>query len=201
VGTIILGVLKREKQSRGLDSTGLSNLLASQRSNISAAAAAEGYPTVRTEAPARSSGLGWILPLALLACLALIWLYSSRPASTPSSVHAERETTGDLNQATTLQDGIRSAQQSAIGILKDITDPVSAYAAAPNIRDLNSRLDQMHTTFESLPAGGKREVSSLIPTIRRQLKPEIDRVLKIPGVETRIGPLLGDLLRKFDSFS
>src|SRR5262245_35966976 len=37
LGPLILGVLKREKQTRGLDSTGLSNLLAGQRNNISAA--------------------------------------------------------------------------------------------------------------------------------------------------------------------
>jgi hypothetical protein len=50
LGPLILGVLKREKQTRGLDSTGLSNLLAGQRSNISGA-----MPKVHSQRPASES--------------------------------------------------------------------------------------------------------------------------------------------------
>ena len=45
LGPLILGVLKKEKQTRGLDSTGLSNLLAGQRSNISAAMPEDTFKT------------------------------------------------------------------------------------------------------------------------------------------------------------
>jgi LysM repeat protein len=114
---LILGVLRKEKLSRGLDSLGLANLLASQRSNIAAAMpegmlgrterireVGEGYKaprTARTETyttrePAKHSWLSWVLPLALLAgLLGLVWQLTSRPerraAITDSTVHAERE--------------------------------------------------------------------------------------------------------------
>src|SRR5262245_24451868 len=95
LGPLILGVLKRERQTRGLDLTGLSNLLAGQRSNISAAMPEDTFKTtgetlesdygreplreVRdtergpyretypagTREPARRSRLGSLLPLAL----------------------------------------------------------------------------------------------------------------------------------------
>jgi hypothetical protein len=108
VGTLIgilapiaMSVLKRVMQSRNLDSAGLSNLLASQKSNI-AAAMPEGmrmgefkeetYPRPAATPPseARKSGLGWVLPLALLALLGgLLWYGSSR-----SPVRAGREDAG-----------------------------------------------------------------------------------------------------------
>jgi nucleoid-associated protein YgaU len=126
---IVLGVLKREKHSRGLDSIGLSELLAGQRSNITAAmpesmlgrgeplreVARETYRvprTGRTETyteraePARHSWLSWILPLALLAGLiGLVWNLASRPPKTsvlPSTtVHAGREPVREVPQTGT----------------------------------------------------------------------------------------------------
>jgi hypothetical protein len=115
---IVMGVLKRVKQSRGLDSAGLSSLLSSQRSNIEAAMP-EGMRTgepsyarepiggvreesyrprpVRTEevrTEPRKSALSWVLPLALLALLVgLIWSWASR-----SPVRAGREESGVAQQ-------------------------------------------------------------------------------------------------------
>src|SRR6185369_1421760 len=111
VAPIVMGVLKRVKQSRGLDAAGISNLLSSQKENIAEAmpegmssgepsyarepiggAADEPYRPrpVRTEGvrtEPRKSALSWILPLALLALLAgLIWNWASR-----SPVRASRE--------------------------------------------------------------------------------------------------------------
>src|SRR5262249_36817844 len=54
VGPLALGVLKREIQTRGLDSTGLSNLLAAQRSNISAAMAERTFKTA-------GEGASWVM--------------------------------------------------------------------------------------------------------------------------------------------
>jgi hypothetical protein len=231
LGPLILGFLRREKQARGLDSTGLSNLLASQRSNISAATPegtfktagerlesdygreplrdvtetergprdtgryGETYHAVGRE-PARRSRLGWLLPLALLLIgLGLIGHYAGR------RTQAGREEPGGLAQVTTLKDQLISTQAGAAGILRSIKDPASADAAAPKIEALNSRLDQMHNSFESLPAESKSSVSSFMPSVANRLRPEVDRVMKIPGVSDRIGSQLSEMLSKFQSFS
>jgi hypothetical protein len=100
IAPIAMSVLKRVMQSRNLDSAGLSNLLSSQKSNI-AAAMPEGmrtgefreetYPRpAATPTEPRKSGLGWVLPLAILALLGgLLWYGSSR-----SPVRAGREDAG-----------------------------------------------------------------------------------------------------------
>jgi Bacterial protein of unknown function (DUF937) len=235
LGLLTLGALKREKQTRGLDSTGLSSLLASQRSNISDAAPEGTFKTAGesiepdygreplrdvtetdrrsrdtgryeetyrpgTREPARRSRLGWLLPLALLLIgLGLIWHYASRPTS--STVEAGREETGGLAQVTKLKDQLISTQTAAYGILRSIKDPASADAAAPKIQALNSTLDQMHNTYESLPSGSKSAVNSFMPSATARLRTEVDRVLNIPGVSDRIGSQMREMLTKFQSFS
>src|SRR5262245_37747970 len=235
LGPLILGVLKTEKQTRGLDSTGLSSLVAGQRSNISAAMSESRFKTAgeriesgygreplrdRTETervpretdrreetyqaegrePVRRSRLGWLLPLALLLIgLGLISHYGSRSRS--RTVEAGREQAGGLADVTKLKDQLISAQASAAGILRGIKDPASADAAAPRIQALNSTLDQMHTTFESLPSGSQSAVSSFMPAVMDRLKREVDRVNNIPGVSDRIGSLMSEMLSKFQSFS
>jgi hypothetical protein len=108
---VAIGALKKLKLSGGLDSAGLSSLLASQKNNI-AAALPEGmregvrepveeplrtpraiHQPIQPEAYAaagaehRRSSAGWILPLVILAILAgLIWRWS-----TMHSVRAGRE--------------------------------------------------------------------------------------------------------------
>lgn len=117
---VLFGALKKLKQSRGLDASGLSNLLAGQRSNIAAAmpegmrefipethAAETAAPHARmtdtysNEVPYSSpavehhkSSLPWIVPLAILAgVLGLIWWGASR-----SRVHAGRDESGLAEQ-------------------------------------------------------------------------------------------------------
>jgi LysM repeat protein len=108
VAPIILGALKRVKQSRNLDAAGLSGLLSSQSIHYTAAmpeeireTAEEKYGAPRPVSRARGTDTysnveteerttpvkNWILPLALVAgLLGVIWYWASRP-----SVRAARE--------------------------------------------------------------------------------------------------------------
>src|SRR4029453_9328163 len=149
---------------------------------------------------ARRSRLGSLLPLALLLIgLGLIWHYAYRP--TARTGQAGREETGGLAQVTKLKDQLISTQAAAYGILRSIKDPVSADAGAPKIQALNSTLDQMHNTFESLPSESKSAVTSFMPSATDRLRTEVDRVLNIPGVSDRFGSQLREMLTKFQSFS
>jgi hypothetical protein len=116
-------------------------------------------------------------------------------------VQAGREETGGLAQVTRLKDQLISTRAVAGETLRSIKDPASADAAAPKIQALNSRLDQMHNTFESLPSEAKSSVSSFMSSVVNRLGPEVDRVMNIPGVSDRIGPQLSEMLSKFQSFS
>ena len=97
---IVMSVLKRVMQSRNLDSAGLSNLLASQKNNFATAMpegmrtgeiSEETYPrAAAAPSETRKSGLGWVLPLAILVLLGgLLWYGSSR-----SPVRAGRDDAG-----------------------------------------------------------------------------------------------------------
>jgi LysM repeat protein len=107
---IILGVLKREKISRGLDSAGLANLLAGQRDHIAAAMPGyeketvvehpalhkvETFTAENAAVPVREHrpSTSWVLPLVLLAGIAgLFWYLSSRHAPATTQAYNEERT-------------------------------------------------------------------------------------------------------------
>jgi len=223
VGPVLLGVLKRQKQSRGLDATGLASMLSSQRSYFGARQeptyaeplreATHTYeserPRVRTGAAEvhrvearepRGSALRWILPLALLALLGgLIWNYATRQRG--ETVYAGREDANITQQVTQVRDDLTSVHRSALGTLRSVTDESTADAAAPKIRDMNSRLDRIYDSFSALPTESRKSVSSLMPSMHNQLAPEINRVMAIPGAAARVGPALSDMHEKFERFA
>jgi Bacterial protein of unknown function (DUF937) len=200
---MVLGILKREQNTRGLGFAGLTRLLSGQP------AAEEAYtaprvtdrdvPTDTYGAPERRRSLSWVLPLIILAFLiGLIWHYASRPSSSSMPGAAVHAGTGpEIDQ---VRNQLGEDQQSALGILRSIQDPASAQAAVPKLKELNTRLDDTRETFDNLPADSKNTISSSIPGLMSQLKPEIERVLKIPGVTAWIGPELDAMLSKFFSF-
>jgi hypothetical protein len=208
---MVLGILKREQNTRGLGFAGLTRLLSGQPAETVHNAAEGAYSAprspvtdrdVRTDtygAPERRRSLSWVLPLIILAFLiGLIWHFASRPSSSSMPGAAVHAGTGpEIDQ---VRNQLGEAQQSALGILRSIQDPASAQAAVPKLKELNARLDDTRETFDKLPADSKNTISSSIPGLMSQLKPEIERVLKIPGVTAWIGPELDAMLSKFFSF-
>jgi Bacterial protein of unknown function (DUF937) len=141
---VVLGALKKLKSSNGLDATGLSSLLSSQRSNI-AAAMPEGMREPVTEqrweprevprpaAETTTAGMerprssaGWVLPLVVLGLLAgLIWRWSSQ-----SPVRAGRETTSTAEQTYREKPGT----QVSLDMLKDKYQSVINTAQTQGVR-------------------------------------------------------------------
>jgi hypothetical protein len=102
LGPVVLGVLGREQRERGLDASGLANLLTSQKSNV-VGALPSGFAkylgdtgilddfgtfnkvTPKTP-PASPSMVPWLLGgLLLLALGALLWHLNQRPTTSPKS--------------------------------------------------------------------------------------------------------------------
>ena len=148
---VVLAMFKKLKRSNGLDASGLSSLLSSQRNNI-AAAMPEGmreptrqiygtpqaapharvtdtYSNVERERP--KSSLGWIVPLAILAgLLSLIWWGMSR-----SSVRAGRDETGLAEQ--TARNQMSARQMTSLDALKSKYQPVFDVAKAQGVQISN----------------------------------------------------------------
>jgi LysM repeat protein len=144
---IVLGVLKKVKDSRGLDAMGLSNLLSSQRNNFAVAtpstvadvtsgtqhpytrntirededAERAGRPDyTRTEEHTARRSLSWIVPLLILAGLiGLIWHWAGR-----SGVQANREDNGVAERTARLRDEYKSRAMPSFQALRMKYEPV-----------------------------------------------------------------------------
>jgi hypothetical protein len=206
---IVLGVLRKLKHARGLDSFGLSNLLSSQRDNI-AAAMPEGMgesfsyrepirevteDTQRAPRPVshtrttetysaapehRRSSLGWILPLALLAGLiGLIWSWSSR---TP--VRAGREDTRVTEQAARLKD--RTAHVASFEALRAKYDAAMKWAREHGVH-ISSVTAQDGKLFIRGTAPSAEVANSFREQIRR-VNPNMDDVVVDLRVDSALAP-------------
>ena len=168
---IVFSVLKREKVSRGLDSIGLSNLLASQRSHISSPMSGVEEPTERhrdvatATGPSTSPRRSWALPLALLAGLTLIWWLASRPKQPEYSrvPHETVHAAGEENAAgRPMAGGTATFEQ-----LKAKYQPVLDKARAEGVQ-INSLHEQ----------GGKLVIKGSAPSLDavKSLRDEIQRI-------------------------
>jgi hypothetical protein len=169
---VVLGTLKKLKQSRGLDASGLSSLLSSQRSNIAAAmpevmseSETNGSRTVphtrvtetysNTETERRKSSAGWILPLALLAgLLGLIWYAASRP-----SVHAGRDDNGLAERTSAAREHANIRYMVLFDALKSKYQSVIEVAKTQGVQISNLTVEKgtlvLHGTAPSLEAANK----------------------------------------------
>lgn len=190
---VVLGVLKKLTTSSGLDASGLSNLLSSQRSNIAAAMpegmreatrepaaeqhwaprevrqpAAETYASAGTER--RRSSAGWVLPLLALVLLAgLIWRWSAR-----LSTHAGNEARSTAEQTYRGQPGIGVS----IDMLKDKYQSVIGAAQAQGVQISNM-------TSEN----GKLVITGTAPSV--------EAVNKVWDEIKRVNPSMDDIVARF----
>jgi hypothetical protein len=268
IGPMILGALKRQKESLGLDSGGLANLLSQQKGNIASAMPAglgnalgnipglgsvlgsaksavgnvAGSATRATEdagryvgnearfvgsqarnavgsvAPGRSV-LPWALgALAALALGLLLWRAATtshpsapvaqappvqsiepKPVNPPDAIPAGAQITADpLAAATTkITDSIKSATDT----FTSITDPASADAALPKLRDFSSQLDSIQSMTDKLTAPGKAQISSTLKPMVDKLNPLIDKAMAVPGVSDKISPVVTEIRAKLNSLT
>ncbi len=89
---------------------------------------------------------------------------------------------------------------TATKTLSGITDADSATAALPDLGKLTEGFGGMSEMFGKLPDAAKVAVSGIFQSSIGQLKPIIDKIMAIPGVESIIKPAIDALMSKLDAF-
>jgi hypothetical protein len=82
-----------------------------------------------------------------------------------------------------------------------ITDPASAEAALPKLRDASKALDSLSGLTSSLPADTRSQLVSLADASRSTLKTAADKAMAIPGVGDKIRPVVEELIKKIDALA
>jgi len=184
IAPLVMAFLGNRARTEGLNASGLSNLLLSQKDSILSAlppglssllgAARPAAPVAAAAAPVRRS-TAWIWPLLILAVLGLWWLLRRRPepqaveiaapAATTTHVFVKRSVCGsDINVA---QDGI---EPRLIGFVEDTGRPV----------DETTWFEFDRLTFETNSASLKPESSEQLRNVAAILK-------CFPAVKVKIG--------------
>ena len=231
IGTLtpaVLGTLGKVQATQGLDASGLSQLLQSQKENISEAVPPElgdllsksGVPGFSTaQAPQRErpavaraappqeapQSFNWRLVLPAVAALALAsWFYfGNRPAQV---VEQTKPATGQLAQNLTV-DGVdlKSSAQTAFDGLKTallgVKDTATAEAALPQLKKGATEFDKLRDLAGNLPIEAKTSFATLVASLRPSIEELFNKVLAIPGVAPIAKPVIDSLRAKIDTLA
>ncbi len=226
VTPVVLGTLRKEQAAQGLDASGLAQLLAAQKKNISEAippefgellskAGVPGFeapstppsraerPAVPRSAPAETApqSFNWRLVLAAVAAIAAAsWLYfGNRPAQVV-------EQTGQPAQNMTV-DGVdlKSTVQTALGSVKSalqgVHNTASAQAALPQLEKGSTEFDKLRDLASKLPVSAKSSFAALVAQLRPSIEELFNKVLEIPGVAPVAKPVIEALRTKLDALA
>ena len=223
LGPVVLGVLGREQRDRGLDASGLVNLLTSQKNNV-VGALPSGFskymgdmtrfgPSSKfaSRAPSAStpSVLPWVLgALLLLALGALLWHLFSPVVETKSPSQIELPYTDLLAKLQGIKAGdvnIGELASSAINglrsLLKGIKDETTAQAAVPELTKADARFDQLRGLLGQLSPENRKILADVVAAVRPSLNQLIDKALAIPGVGAVIKPAVDAIRSNLDALA
>ena len=229
LGPVVLGVLGKEQRDKGLDASGLSNLLTSQKSNV-IGALPSGFSkylgdtgllddvTAATKqsasrAPDRSapSIWPWLLGALALALAILLWrLLSTQPqdvAETPSP-QIEAPYAGVFSKLRGVKAGdvdigalATSAVNDLYSSLTNIKDEATAQTALPGLTKASSEFDQLTGLLGQLSPETRKALAETFASIRPNLDQLLDKALAIPGVGAIIKPAVDAIRSKLDALA
>jgi hypothetical protein len=229
LGPVVLGVLGHEQRDRGLDASGLANLLTSQKDTIKAALpsgfskylgqagildevtrAATTAVSRTSEKPASSSWTWWLWALALIVIAFIAW----RLFSTPEKIAEAPSPQIEVPYASMLQKlkGIRvgdvdigevaaSAVNNVQSSLQDVKDETTAQAALPKLNEAASQFDQLTGLLDQMSPETRKAVAETFAAIRPSLDQLLDKALAIPGVGAVIKPAVDAIRAKLDTLA
>jgi len=95
---------------------------------------------------------------------------------------------------------IRDVVGGIAGALAGVKDEASATAAAPELTNFSESLSKMNETFAKLPGPAKEVLAGIFEKALGDLKPQVEKILALPGVDKILKPVLDGLLEKMGSF-
>jgi hypothetical protein len=218
----VMGLLKKEKQSRGLDIGGLVKMLQGEKQAINAALPAdlsrrldsagllEGFSgaAAARAAPATAkagSSLKWLIWLVVLAALAWVaWQYLLAPSMAPTTTSAPGMT-GPITASDLTVNGVNVGQElgglvSDVGsILSNAKDVASAQTAKNRLIGLGGRINDVAGMVDQLPATGRTALAERIGPEFAKLESMAKQVLQAPGVGPILTPVVMPILAQVSS--
>lgn len=224
IAPMIMGVLGSQKRGLGLNSTGLSKMLAEQRNNIMSAmpsglssalsgvsgfgnlldAAKTGIPTAvnYSQRAASSAGgpLKWVVLIAIIALLGYLgWQYFGKPDQ--KGVVDGAKNLMSSADVTKFTGDIKSTLISLAEVLGSVKDEASADAALPKLTETSTKLDGFKSMMDKVPAAEKSGITTLIKDNLKGLKDAIDKIVAMPVIGDKLKSILGDITSKLTALS
>lgn len=223
---MILGKVAAIWRSRGGNASALTSLFAEQKKNITDAMPA-GFtlPAVpglgkfsdaartagRRAETAAPSAASWVVPLALVLLAGfLLWSYlKPKPSDEQAAANAERTTamkpivteSPESSEVAQLTESLKGIFQSAGKTFAQIENEATAAAAMPELKELNSKLDEARESLEKLPQIGRTAVRKFVGEQFEPLKEQIDKIGLIPTIKGEVKTLIDEIVKKFNELS
>jgi hypothetical protein len=89
--------------------------------------------------------------------------------------------------------------RAATDTFTGIKDAAAAEAAAPQLRELLTRLDTMRVALNQLPTDARAKLAALVKDQGAKLLPTIEAAMAIPAVGDTLKPYVDDLRSKLNA--
>jgi len=165
-----------------------------EAARAAAAAVARTADDTRRSAQAAASSTNWLMwAIPALAIAALLFYLLARPGEQvvqQGLTTAQNITVAGMNVGKQVTDTVAGLRTT----LGSITDPASAQAALPQLREATAQLDKVTGVLGQLSTSQRAIIAGLVNPAMSALNQLFDRVLAIPGVADIIKPTI-DALR------
>jgi hypothetical protein len=111
-----------------------------------------------------------------------------------------KEALASVEGGSDMLDKVQGSFGTLSKLLGDIKDEASAGGAVAELNKLTESFGGMTELFGKLPDSAKGMVSQLFASSLSDIKPIIDKVMAIPGVEAVIKPAIEALMAKLNEF-
>jgi Bacterial protein of unknown function (DUF937) len=144
-------------------------------------------------APASTNWLLWVIPALAIAAL-LFWLLAKPTEQVVQQgvTTAQSLTVGGIDLGKQVTDSINTLRSTLTGI----TDPASAQAALPRLREATAQIDKVSGMVGQMSDAQRKVLAGLVNPMMSTLNQLFDKVLAIPGVAEVIKPTVDTLKAK-----
>jgi hypothetical protein len=132
----------------------------------------------------------WAIPALAIAALLLYLLARPGEQVVQQGVTTAQDiTVAGMNVGKQVTDTVASLRTT----LTSITDPASAQAALPRLREATAQLDRVTGVLGQLSTSQRTVIAGLVNPVMSTLNQLFDRVLAVPGVADIIKPTIDTL--------